>query len=61
MASWLARCLSWGRETAAHLADLSMSGNYVNEQSDTGDDASLKAYGEQQYARLATLKYRFWP
>jgi FAD/FMN-containing dehydrogenase len=56
-----ARCLSWGRETAAYLADLSMSGNYVNEQSDTGDDASLKAYGEEKYARLAALKHRFDP
>ena len=56
-----ARCLSWGRETAAQLADLSMSGNYVNEQSDTGDDASLRAYGAEKYARLAALKYRFDP
>jgi FAD/FMN-containing dehydrogenase len=56
-----ARCLSWGRQTAAHLADLSMSGNYLNEQSDTGDDASLKAYGEEKYARLAALKYRSDP
>ena len=38
-----------------------MSGNYVNQQSDTGDDASLKANGAEKYARLAALKYRFDP
>jgi FAD/FMN-containing dehydrogenase len=56
-----ARCISWGRETAARLSSLSMSGNYVNEQSDFGGDTTLKAYGEQKYRRLAALKARFDP
>ena len=55
------RCLTWGRGTAAQLSALSMSGNYVNEQSDTGGDASLRAYGAPTYARLAALKYRLDP
>lgn len=55
------RCLAWGRDTAAQLSALSMSGNYVNEQSDYGGDATLDAYGEQKYARLAALKARFDP
>jgi FAD/FMN-containing dehydrogenase len=56
-----ARCISWGRETAARLSSLSMSGNYLNEQSDFGGDTTLKAYGEQKYRRLAALKARFDP
>jgi FAD/FMN-containing dehydrogenase len=56
-----ARCITWGRETAAQLSSLSMSGNYVNEQSDFGGDTTLKAYGEQKYTRLAALKARFDP
>ncbi len=55
------RCISWGRETAAQLASLSMSGNYVNEQSDFGGETTRKAYGNQKYERLATLKARVDP
>ena len=55
------RCITWGRETAAQLSALSMSGNYVNEQSDTGGDATLNAYGTQKYPRLAALKARYDP
>jgi FAD/FMN-containing dehydrogenase len=55
------RCLTWGRQTAAQLSALSMSGNYVNEQSDTGGDVTLNAYGTQKYARLAALKARYDP
>jgi FAD/FMN-containing dehydrogenase len=55
------RCITWGRETAAQLSSLSTSGNYVNEQSDVGGDATLEAYGEQKYTRLATLKARLDP
>ena len=55
------RCIAWGRETAAQLSALSMSGNYVNEQSDTGDDVTLNVYGTQKYARLGALKARYDP
>ena len=55
------RCLTWGRGTAAQLSALSMSGNYVNEQSDTGGDVTLNAYGTQKYARLAALKAHYDP
>ena len=56
-----ARCISWGRETAAQLAALSMSGNYVNEQSDYGGDTTRSAYGEHNHARLTALKTRYDP
>jgi FAD/FMN-containing dehydrogenase len=56
-----ARCISWGRETAAQIAALSTSGNYVNEQSEFGGDVALKAYGEQTHTRLAALKARLDP
>ena len=54
-----ASCLAWGRKTAGRLAAVSMRGNYVNEQSETGLAAS--AYGEEKYQRLATLKWRYDP
>ncbi len=53
------KCIAWGRKTAAPLAAKSLRGNYVNEQSDTGVAAS--AYGEEKYARLAKLKWRYDP
>jgi FAD/FMN-containing dehydrogenase len=56
-----ALCLSWGRETAAALGTLSLSVNYVNEQSDVGDSTTLDAYGPTTYERLAALKTRFDP
>jgi FAD/FMN-containing dehydrogenase len=56
-----ARCLSWGRETAAALGSLSLHGNYVNEQSDVGDSTTQDAYGRNTYERLAALKTRFDP
>ncbi len=56
-----ARCIAWGRETAARMSSLSTSGNYINEQSDSGRDVALQAYGAQNYARLSALKARFDP
>jgi hypothetical protein len=56
-----ARCLSWGRDSAAGLGSLSMRGNYVNEQSDFGGSATRDAYGQHTYERLAALKSRFDP
>jgi hypothetical protein len=55
------RCLAWGRGTAAQLSALSLSGNYVNEQSDTDGEVTLNAYGTEKYARLAALKARYDP
>jgi FAD/FMN-containing dehydrogenase len=51
------RSIAWSRKAAARLAGLSMKGNYVNEQSDTG--VALSAYGEEKYKRLAKLKTRY--
>jgi len=54
-----ARCLAWGRGTAAALAAHSLRANYVNEQSDTG--LAHGAYGEEKYNQLARLKWRYDP
>ncbi len=55
------RCLAWGRATAARLVERSLTGNYVNEQGDTGDSVARDAYGSDTYARLLALKRRFDP
>jgi len=55
------RCLAWGRTIAAQFATLSMSGNYVNEQGDTGKEVAISAYGAEKYGRLQKLKSRFDP
>jgi hypothetical protein len=54
-------CTSWGRKSAARLAESSLRANYVNEQSDTGKDIALNAYGEEKYYQLARLKSRYDP
>ena len=46
---------------AARLAEISLRGNYANEQADFGNDIARQAYGENKYARLAELKARFDP
>ena len=51
--------IAWCRETARRLGELSMTGNYVNEQADTG--VAHAAYGESKYRRLAHLKQRYDP
>lgn len=55
------RCFQWGRRVASELAALSMSGNYVNEQGDTGKEVSESAYGAEKYRHLQKLKSRFDP
>ena len=55
------RCMAWGRTIAAEFAALSMSGNYVNEQGDTGKEVAISAYGVEKYSRLQKLKSRFDP
>ena len=55
------RCMGWGRTIAAEFAALSMSGNYVNEQGDTGKEVAMSAYGAEKYSRLQKLKVRFDP
>lgn len=54
-------CMAWGRTIAAQLAALSMSGNYVNEQGDTGKEVAMNAYGAEKYSRLQKLKAHFDP
>ncbi len=55
------RCISWGRDSARRLGELSAGRNYVNEQSDTGAALVQQAYGSTKYNRLAALKSRFDP
>ena len=38
-----------------------MSGNYVNEQGDTGTVVAMSAYVPEKYGRLQKLKSRFDP
>ena len=56
-----AKSLHWNRRAAERLAEISMKGNYVNEQADFGNEIARRAYGEDKYARLAELKARFDP
>ncbi len=56
-----AKFVSWNRMAAGRLAEISMRGNYVNEQADVGQEVALGAYGECKYKRLAKLKYRYDP
>jgi hypothetical protein len=55
------RCMAWGRNIASEFSALSMSGNYVNEQGDTGREVAISAYGAEKYTRLQKLKSRFDP
>jgi FAD/FMN-containing dehydrogenase len=55
------RFLAWSRMAAGRLVEVSMRGNYVNEQGDFGKDVALGAYGEEKYNRLASLKARYDP
>ena len=51
--------MAWGQTIAAQFAALSMSGNCVNEQGDTGKEVAISAYGAEKYSRLQKLKSRF--
>jgi len=53
--------VTWSRRAAARLMELSMSGNYINEQGDFGKEVAREAYGEDKYHRLAALKARYDP
>lgn len=55
------RCLDWGRRGGARMAALSLAGNYVNEQGDTGREVALQAYGAAKLQRLTALKTRMDP
>ena len=55
------KCMAWGRTAAAQMTELSLAGNYVNEQADAGSDVAMKAYGARKYGRLASIKKRFDP
>jgi FAD/FMN-containing dehydrogenase len=55
------RFVTWSRMAAARLAEISMRGNYINEQGDFGSEIALAAYGEEKYARLAKLKSWYDP
>jgi len=55
------RVISWSRAAAASLAEVSMRGNYVNEQIDVSSEVARSAYGETKYDRLSKLKARYDP
>ncbi|MDA0341076.1 MAG: FAD-binding oxidoreductase [Proteobacteria bacterium] len=53
--------VGWTRTSAGRLSEISMQGNYVNEQADFGKEVALGAYGRIKYDRLAHLKARYDP
>ena len=53
--------VGWCRMAAGRLSEISMRGNYVNEQGDFGKEIALGAYGERKYGRLARLKAQYDP
>jgi FAD/FMN-containing dehydrogenase len=55
------RIVAWSRMAAGRLAEISMRGNYVNEQGDFGKEVAIAAYGEGKYRRLSKLKARYDP
>ena len=55
------KCFAWGRKAAAQLTEISLAGNYVNEQADASSDIAKKAYGASKYGRLSSIKKRFDP
>lgn len=56
-----ARFIAWNRMAGTRLAEISLSGNYVNEQGDVGGDIARAAYGDAKYRKLAKLKARYDP
>ena len=56
-----AKILSWSRKAGGQMADISMRGNYVNEQGDANSDVARSAYGESKFARLTKLKCEYDP
>ena len=43
------------------MTEIAMSGNYVNEQTEAGNEIARESYGEGKYRRLAKLKGRYDP
>ena len=56
-----AKFVEWTKTAANHLYEISMQGNYVNEQADFGRDIALGSYGQSKYDKLARLKARYDP
>ena len=53
------QAIAWCRRTAHRLGELSLSTNYVNEQTETG--VAQHAYGEAKFRRLAHVKWQYDP
>lgn len=53
--------VAWNKMAGGRLAEISMRGNYVNEQGEVGKEIAQAAYGERKYSRLAKLKARYDP
>ena len=52
--------IAWGRSAMAELKPLMMTGRYVNEVADAGEDGS-EVYGKAKYERLVALKRKYDP
>jgi len=55
------RFIGWGRAAARRMTEIAMSRNYVNEQTEAGNEIARESYGEEKYRRLAKLKGRYDP
>jgi FAD/FMN-containing dehydrogenase len=54
-----ATSVNWAREQMALMEPYTVTGRYVNEQSDTTEQVARESYGTDKYARLVALK-RTW-
>ncbi|TMF97819.1 MAG: hypothetical protein E6I04_05905, partial [Chloroflexi bacterium] len=52
--------IAWGRAAMAQLKPHLVTGRYVNEVSDVGEDGA-QIYGKAKYARLVELKRKYDP
>src|SRR5262249_10774726 len=52
--------IDWGRAAMAQLKPLMMTGRYVNEVADAGEDGA-QIYGQAKYERLVALKQKYDP
>jgi FAD/FMN-containing dehydrogenase len=53
------RCRDWGRAALADVQPFAMTGRYVNDVAEAGDDVVRSVYGDAKYAKLVDVK-RAW-
>lgn len=56
-----AECISWARAFRRDIREFTTGGTYLNFIGNEGQDRIKGAFGEENYARLAAIKYRYDP